>query len=56
MKVEFITYRKGQARSVEYEYIPREPGERPMALDVFLQAQATKLPDLSFESEIHSVL
>ena len=48
MKIELITYRKGQARSVEYEYIPREAGERPMALDVLLQAQATKVSDLSF--------
>ena len=48
MKVEIITYRKGQTQSVVYDYLPREEGERPMALDVLLQAQATKLPDLSF--------
>ena len=48
MKVELVTYRKGQARSVIYEYVPREEGERPMVLDVLLQAQATKVPDLSF--------
>lgn len=48
MKVEIITCRKGQTQSVVYDYLPREEGERPMALDVLLQAQATKLPDLSF--------
>ena len=48
MKVELITYRNGQATSLAYEYVPREEGERPMALDVLLQAQATKVPDLSF--------
>ena len=48
MKVELVTYRNGQATSVAYEYVPREEGERPMAPDVLLQAQATKVPDLSF--------
>ena len=48
MKVELITVRDGEARAVEYEYKPREEGERPMALDVLLQAQATELPDLAF--------
>ncbi len=48
MKVELITVRNGEERVVEYEYKPREEGERPMALDVLLQAQATELPDLAF--------
>jgi len=48
MRVELITVRDGQERAVEYEYQPREEGERPMALDVLLQAQATEIPDLSY--------
>ena len=48
MKVELITVRNGEERAVEYEYKPREEGERPMALDVLLQAQATEIPDLAF--------
>ena len=48
MKVELVTVREGKSNSVMYEYLPREEGEKPMALDVLLQAQATKVPDLSF--------
>ena len=48
MKVELVTVREGKTNSVMYEYLPREEGEKPMALDVLLQAQATKIPDLSF--------
>jgi len=48
MKVELVTVREGKPKSVMYEYLPREEGEKPMALDVLLQAQATKIPDLSF--------
>ena len=48
MKVELVTVREGKSNSVMYEYLPREEGEKPMALDVLLQAQATKIPDLSF--------
>ena len=48
MKVEIVTHRDGAESAVEYEYRPRHEGERPMALDVLLQAQATALPDLAF--------
>lgn len=48
MKVELVTVRQGQSQSVEYDYQPREEGEKPMALDVLLQAQATTMPDLAF--------
>ena len=48
MKVELVTVREGKSNPVMYEYLPREEGEKPMALDVLLQAQATKIPDLSF--------
>ena len=48
MKVELAIIRGGEKRLVPFEYAPREEGERPMALDVLLQAQATDIPDLSF--------
>ena len=48
MKVELAIIRGGEKRLVAFEYAPREEGERPMALDVLLQAQATDIPDLSF--------
>ena len=48
MKVEFLTVRDGAEETVVFDYRPRTEGERPMALDVMLQAQATALPDLSF--------
>ena len=44
MKVELVTWREGREDSVTFEYQPREEGERPMALDVLLQARATALP------------
>ncbi len=48
MKVELIRVRDGQAQAVAYDYRPRVDGERPMALDVLLQAQATTFPDLAY--------
>ena len=48
MKVEIVTHRDGEEAVVDYHYEPRVEGERPMALDVLLQAQATKIPDLAF--------
>jgi len=48
VKVELAIIRGGEKRLVPFEYAPREEGERPMALDVLLQAQATDIPDLSF--------
>jgi succinate dehydrogenase / fumarate reductase, iron-sulfur subunit len=48
MKVELVLHRDGEDRPVTFEYRPREEGERPMALDVLLQAQAGDIPDLSF--------
>ena len=48
MKVEIVTHRDGQEAVVDFEYRPRYEGERPMVLDVLLQAQATSLPDLAF--------
>ena len=48
MKVDIVTHRDGEEAVVAYEYRKREEGERPMALDVLLQAQATAVPDLAF--------
>ncbi|MGI9524499.1 MAG: 2Fe-2S iron-sulfur cluster-binding protein [Hyphomicrobiaceae bacterium] len=48
MKVEIVLHRDGVTEAVEYDYAKREEREKPMALDVLLQAQATTLPDLAF--------
>ncbi len=48
MKVEIVTYRDGKETAVPFEYERREESERPMVLDVLLQAQATTMPDLAF--------
>ena len=48
MKVEIETHRQGEAAIVEYDYKRRDPDEKPMILDVLLQAQATEMPNLAF--------
>ena len=48
MKVEIELYRDGKSSKVEYDYARREPDEKPMILDVLLQAQASAIPDLAF--------
>lgn len=48
MKVTLRLVRGGAAESVVFDYRPRVEGERPMALDVLLQARATAVPDLAF--------
>ena len=48
MKVEIVTRKDGTETVVEYEYKKRHEDDRPMVLDVLLQAQATKLADLAF--------
>ncbi|PPR10357.1 MAG: Fumarate reductase iron-sulfur subunit [Alphaproteobacteria bacterium MarineAlpha11_Bin1] len=48
MRVDIVTRRDGEEVVVEYDYAPREEDERPMVLDVLLQAQATEMPDLAF--------
>ncbi len=48
MKVKIELYRDGKSFKVEYDYARREPDEKPMILDVLLQAQATDIPDLAF--------
>lgn len=48
MKVEIVLTRDGDQQVVSYDYQRREPKERPMVLDVLLQAQSTTIPDLAF--------
>lgn len=48
MKVTLLTVRDGVEKGVVFDYRLRVPGERPMALDVLLQARDTALPDLAF--------
>ncbi|NBP72037.1 MAG: hypothetical protein EBU57_02355, partial [Alphaproteobacteria bacterium] len=48
MKVEIVTRGGGEEAVVEYDYVRRDENEKPMILDVLLQAQATEMPDLAF--------
>lgn len=48
MKVEIVTRRRGKEAVVEYDYQPRDEDEKPMILDVLLQAQVEEIPDLAF--------
>ena len=48
MKLEIVTHRGGRGNVVTFDYTRRTPDERPMVLDILLQAQETTLPDLSF--------
>ena len=44
MKVEIVTRRRGKEAGVEYDYQPRDEDEKPMILDVLLQAQVEEIP------------
>jgi succinate dehydrogenase / fumarate reductase, iron-sulfur subunit len=48
MKVEIVTRRGGEDATVEFDYALRHEDEKPMVLDVLLQAQATTMPELAF--------
>ena len=48
MKVEIVTRRGGAEAVVEYDYQRRHEDQKPMVLDLLLQAQATTMPDLAF--------
>lgn len=48
LRVRIVTLRDGAREMVPFEYRLRAPDEKPMALDVLLQAQATSMPDLAF--------
>lgn len=48
LKVRIVLFRKKKSFEVEYIYKKRTPNERPMVLDVLLQAQEDSIDDLSF--------
>ena len=48
MKVEIVTNRDGEVAVVEYDYQSRSLDEKPMVLDVLLQAQLNGFEDLAF--------
>jgi len=48
MKVSIVMWREGSERVVEFDYQKRDKKERPMVLDVLLQAQLNGIPDLAF--------
>ena len=48
INIKINLYRNKKTISFEYKYIKRNDSERPMALDVLLQAQETVLDDLAF--------
>ena len=48
LKVRIVLFRKKKSFEVEYTYKKKTPNERPMVLDVLLQAQEDRIDDLSF--------
>ncbi len=46
--VSIETVRNGVSNNIDFEYEKRSEDERPMALDVLVQAQNTSIPDLAF--------
>lgn len=48
MKVTIVTWRNGTENAVVFDYRKRDAKERPMVLDVLLQAQLDSIPDLAF--------
>jgi len=48
VKVTIVRHQDGKTFASEFDYQLRSEDERPMALDVLLQAQATDMPDLAF--------
>jgi|TARA_E500000331_G_C17220258_1_gene697754 succinate dehydrogenase / fumarate reductase iron-sulfur subunit len=48
MKVEIVTRRDGKEAIVEYDYQLRSEDEKPMVLDILLQAQEVEIPDLAY--------
>ena len=48
INIKINLYRNNKTKSFEYKYIKRTESERPMALDVLLQAQENALDDLAF--------
>jgi succinate dehydrogenase / fumarate reductase, iron-sulfur subunit len=48
IEVDIITVRDGKEKKITFIYNKREEKEKPMALDVLMQAQSTTIPDLAF--------
>ena len=48
LEVTIITHKEGQDLPTKFKYKKRNEKEKPMALDVLLQAQENQLPDLAF--------
>ena len=48
IELEIVTVRDGIEKVVSFTYNKREEKERPMALDVLMQAQSKTIPDLAF--------
>ena len=46
--IDIVTVRDGKDKTVPFTYNKREEKEKPMALDVLMQAQSSILPDLAF--------
>ena len=48
INVSIVTVRDGNNATINYDYKMRSDYEKPMALDVLIQAQETSIPDLAF--------
>ena len=48
INVSIVTVRDGNNETINYDYKMRSDYEKPMALDVLVQAQETSIPDLAF--------
>ena len=48
LEVTIIAHKEGQDLPTKFKYKKRNEKEKPMALDVLLQAQENQLPDLAF--------
>jgi succinate dehydrogenase/fumarate reductase-like Fe-S protein len=48
MRVTIVTHRDGVEQEIAFNYQKREDNERPMVLDVLLQAHLDSIPDLAF--------
>ena len=48
LNLTLVTHKEGKDLPVKFKYKKRNEKEKPMALDVLLQAQEKELPDLAF--------
>ena len=52
LNVNIVTVREGKEKTVAFTYNKREEKEKPMALDVLMQAQSAVIPDLAFRMDV----